>query len=103
MALTFTPDQINSMATKVDDYNQQIQGELKRFKGHADSIAHTAWQGDAYKSYVDVVSRWDADAIKLQNALSQIADNMRANSKSLAEESEKHAHGIQSAANGLTS
>ncbi len=57
----------------VRDVNQQIQSQLSSLMGQLDGLPG-AWKGAAAMSFVTLQNRWNQDATRLNNALSDIAD-----------------------------
>lgn len=74
-------DQMTTTAGDVDGVNSEVQGELGRIRGVVDGLAGE-WKGQAKDSFDDLMLRWDDAAMRLSNALTDIADNIRANSSS---------------------
>lgn len=74
-------DQMTTTAGDVDGVNAEVQGELGRIRGVVDGLAGE-WKGQAKDSFDDLMLRWDDAAMRLSNALTDIADNIRANSSS---------------------
>lgn len=81
-------DQMVTTAGDVDGVNSEVQGELSRIRGVVDGLAGD-WKGQAKQSFDDLMLRWDDAALRLSNALSDIADNIRANSSSFDEGEEE--------------
>ena len=71
--------------------------ELSRIRGVVDGLAGD-WKGQAKNSFDDLMLRWDDAAIRLSNALSDIADNIRANSTSFDEGEEEGAASLKQVA-----
>ncbi|WP_151549509.1 MULTISPECIES: WXG100 family type VII secretion target [Corynebacterium] len=67
-------------AGKVDQTNHDVQAELARLRGTVDAIGGS-WQGSAQLAFTNLMSRWDASARQLQEALSSISENIRANAR----------------------
>ncbi|MBP3088652.1 WXG100 family type VII secretion target [Corynebacterium sp. sy017] len=70
-----------STAARVDDTNNEVQGELNRLRGVVDSI-RGAWAGSAQVSFDNLMQRWNSSAQNLQQALGSISDNIRSNARS---------------------
>lgn len=82
--------QMVTTAGDVDGVNSDVQGELARIRGVVDGLAGQ-WQGQAKRSFDELMLRWDDAAVRLSNALTDIADNIRANSASFDEGEEETA------------
>ncbi|WP_080793499.1 WXG100 family type VII secretion target [Corynebacterium pacaense] len=74
-------DVMVATAGRVDDTNDQVQGELNRLRGVVDSV-RGSWAGQAQVSFDELMSRWNASARELQEALQSISDNIRSNARS---------------------
>lgn len=76
--------QMVTTAGDVDGVNSEVQGDLTRIRGVVDALAGD-WEGEAKRSFDELMVRWDDAAVRLSNALTDIADNIRANSSSFDE------------------
>ncbi|PRQ11582.1 WXG100 family type VII secretion target [Corynebacterium sp. 13CS0277] len=74
-------DVMVATAGRVDDTNNQVQGELSRLRGVVDGV-RGAWTGDAQASFDSLMVRWNTNARNLQEALQAISDNIRSNARS---------------------
>lgn len=79
----FTTDfsTMTTTASDVDGVNAEVSGELARLRGVVDGLAGD-WQGQAQVAFDNLMLRWDEAAGRLSNALTDIAENIRANSRS---------------------
>ncbi|MGP6173925.1 WXG100 family type VII secretion target [Corynebacterium sp. A21] len=73
-------DVMVATAGRVDDTNNQVQGELGRLRGTVDGV-RGSWVGSAQTSFDGLMQRWDSSARELQEALSSISGNIRSNAK----------------------
>ncbi|ALA66731.1 WXG100 family type VII secretion target [Corynebacterium lactis] len=76
--------QMRTTAGDVDGVNAEVQGELSRIRGVVDGLAGD-WRGQAKAAFDDLMLRWDDAAMRLSSALTDIAENIRANSTSFDE------------------
>ncbi|AZA12050.1 WXG100 family type VII secretion target [Corynebacterium gerontici] len=74
-------DVMVSTAGRVDDTNNEVQGELTRLRGVVDAV-RGSWAGSAQHSFDGLMERWNTSARDLQQALQSIADNIRSNAGS---------------------
>lgn len=74
-------DVMVATAGRVDDTNNEVQSELTRLRGVVDGV-RGAWAGSAQVAFDNLMQRWNASANDLQQALSSISDNIRANARS---------------------
>lgn len=73
-----------STAGGVDQVNDHIHAELNRLANTVDGL-RGSWQGAAQASFDGLMERYHAAAINLENALSAISDNLRANAGNFSE------------------
>ena len=74
-------DVMVAAAARVDDTNDQVQGELGRLHGVVDGV-RASWAGSAQVSFDNLMQRWNTSARELQEALVSISDNIRHNARS---------------------
>ncbi|WP_448851554.1 WXG100 family type VII secretion target [Corynebacterium sp. 335C] len=72
---------MTTTAGQVDGVNAEVQGELARLRGTVDGLAGQ-WRGQAKTAFDELMVRWDGAAHKLSQALTDIAETIRANSRS---------------------
>lgn len=92
-------DVMVSTAGRVDDTNDQVQGELNRLRGVVDSV-RGSWAGQAQASFDQLMSRWTASARELQEALQSISDNIRHNATSFSNTETDNAQAFNSVGGG---
>lgn len=73
-------DVMIAAAGRVDDTNNEVQGELGRLRGVVDGL-RGSWAGNAQNSFDGLMNRWNTSARELQEALMDIAENIRQNAK----------------------
>ncbi|MBB3116732.1 WXG100 family type VII secretion target [Corynebacterium bovis] len=79
-----TTDVMHDAAGKVDTVNSEVQAELRRLQGTVDSVSG-AWQGEAQAAFGQLMVRWNDSARELHQALTSIAENIRANARGFAQ------------------
>ena len=68
-------------------YND-LQGHFRRLEGDLSTIG-SSWQGDASVQFTSLMAQWQENAAKVNQALQDLADNLRATDSSMeANESE---------------
>lgn len=72
---------MTTTAGDVDGVNQEVAGELSRLRGVVDGLSGD-WAGLAHGAFNDLMLRWDEAAGRLSRALTEIAENIRANAGS---------------------
>lgn len=77
-------DLMIATAGNVDGVNADVQGELNRLEGIVSGL-RGSWAGAAQTSFDDLMVRYNEAAAKLQNALSDIADNLRSNASNFCD------------------
>ena len=73
-------DVMVATAGKVDNTNDEVQGELTRLQGVVDSV-RGSWVGQAQVSFDDLMQRYNTSAQQLREALTSISDNIRDNAR----------------------
>ena len=73
-------DVMISTAGKVDNTNDEVQGELTRLQGVVDSV-RGSWAGQAQVSFDDLMQRYNTSAQQLREALTSISENIRSNAR----------------------
>ena len=94
-------DVMRSVAGAIETRNEEIRTTLQAFIGRMSNVPPSVWGGAAAARFKDVVHRWNAESMKLHQALSSIAETIRHNEAALREAAENHAHHIGSAGGNL--
>ncbi|HZQ33496.1 MAG TPA: WXG100 family type VII secretion target [Mycobacterium sp.] len=100
-SLTTDFDLMRSVASKIDGRNDEIRTMLQGFIGRMTSVPPSVWGGNAATAFRGVVDRWNAESMKLQQALTGIADTIRANEQALRQSGETHSQQIGAVAQNL--
>ena len=90
-------NQMVTTAGDVDGVNSEVQGELNRIRGVVDGLAGE-WRGQAKSAFDELMVRWDDAAMRLSNALTDIADNIRDNSSHFNTGEEESTHAFKQVA-----
>lgn len=85
---------MNTSAGHVDDTSATISGQLAHIRGIVDQLAGATWSGAAAQAFARVMTDWDGAVIRLNGALTGIADQLRVNSTSYADEEDANAAAI---------
>lgn len=85
---------LNTSAAHVDDTNSTISTQLSHIRGIVDHLAAGNWHGSAASAFSRVMTDWDDAVIRLNTALSGIAEQLRANSTSYSTEEDANAAAI---------
>ncbi len=94
-------DLMRSVAGGIETRNEEIRTTLHAFIGRMSNVPPSVWGGAAAARFKDVVHRWNAESMKLHQALHSIAETIRHNEAALREAAENHAHRIGSAGGNL--
>ena len=100
-ALSTDFDLMRSVAAAIDTRNEEIRAALQAFIGRMSDVPSTVWGGMAAARFKDVVQRWNAESVKLHQALHGIAETIRYNEAALRDASDNHALHIGAAAGNL--
>ncbi|MFI5758865.1 WXG100 family type VII secretion target [Streptomyces sp. NPDC051569] len=68
-----TEDELRVLSGKIDTVRGQVQGEISRLNGVIDQIA-SGWKGQAASSYQQLQNRWNEDAKRMNDILSDIKE-----------------------------
>ncbi len=69
--------ELDAMSKKTADTNSAVQGELTRIRSLVDSTT-ADWQGSAQQAFGTLMTSWDSDTRKLNEALRQISETLHA-------------------------
>ena len=73
-------DVMVSTAGRMDNTNDEVQGELTRLQGVVDSV-RGSWAGQAQVSFDNLMQRYNTSAQQLREALTSISENIRSNAR----------------------
>ncbi len=94
-------DLMRSVAAAIDTRNEEIRATLQAFIGRMSSVPPSVWGGAAAARFKEVVQRWNAESVKLHQALHGIAESIRYNEAALRDAADNHAHHIGTAGGNL--
>lgn len=100
-ALSTDFDLMRSVAATIDSRNEEIRAALQAFMGRMSGVPQSVWGGMAASRFNDVVHRWNAESMKLHDALHSVAETIRYNEVALRDAAENHAQRIGAAAGHL--
>jgi WXG100 family type VII secretion target len=100
-ALSTDFDLMRSVAAAIDTRNEEIRSTLQAFIGRMSSVPSSVWGGAAAARFKDVVQRWNAESMKLHQALHSIGETIRFNEVTLRDAADSHALHIGAAAGNL--
>jgi WXG100 family type VII secretion target len=93
-ALSTDFEMMTAVAAGIDVRNDELRAMLRAFMGQMASVPTAVWGGAAAARFRQVVERWDAESLTLHTALQRIAENIRANERTLHEVADAHSHAI---------
>ena len=100
-ALSTDFDLMRSAAATIDTRNEEIRAALQAFIGRMGAVPQSVWGGTAASRFKDVVHRWNAESMRLHQALHGIAETIRYNEVVLRDAADSHAAHIGVAAGNL--
>ena len=100
-ALNTDFDLMTAVATQIETRNDEIRAMLQAFIGRMSSVPQSVWGGVAAVRFREVVERWNSESSRLYVALQHIAENIRANERTLRAAGETHSHHIGAVASTL--
>ncbi|WP_278314535.1 WXG100 family type VII secretion target [Lolliginicoccus levis] len=74
--LTTTTADMNAAANHVKQVSEDVSAQLNALHAKIANV-EGAWRGQAKGAFGSLISRWDAEAVKLNTALSAISDAIR--------------------------
>ncbi len=80
-------EQMQAAAHHVDEVNHNVQGQLSALKNQLAPLAG-AWKGQAAEAFTTLMMRWDDNALKLNNSLNDIGEQIRASGTTYAQADE---------------
>lgn len=87
-------------SSRVSDVNTQIGSELRTLFSAVEAVqAH--WTGSAAASFQSLMTRWNEDSNKLNQALAQISEQIGASGTAYSASDEANTQAIRSAGSGL--
>jgi WXG100 family type VII secretion target len=75
MALEVTAAELDALAKRIIQVDEETQGTLRQVQGAVDTVS-SSWAGDAATAFANLMSRFQDDAKKLQEALRTIAESV---------------------------
>src|SRR3712207_1389666 len=85
---TASADELAALAKRIIDVDSQTQGTLRNVRNTVDTVKGT-WSGAAANAFGSLMSRFDADAAKLQEALRGIAEQVDSSAATYARQEEE--------------
>lgn len=95
-----TVETMEATSRRVSDVRTEIQGLLSTLKGEVDGI-RGGWEGSAAIAFHSLMERWDASAMKLNQALEAIGENIKSNSVSYDTAQQDHTSSLNNVASSL--
>lgn len=92
--------QMTQAASKVDDVNNQVRSMLSSLSSQVESII-PAWKGSAASAFQGLMQRYQADATKLSQALTDISEQIRTSGQTYATQDQSATDAVRSAGSGL--
>ncbi|MGH3435198.1 MAG: WXG100 family type VII secretion target [Sciscionella sp.] len=83
----------------MNNVNDQLQGNLKRVEGAAESVA-SAWQGSAASAFQQLIERYKQDAQQLQQKLNHISENVAGSAAAYQRQEEEAKSSFSNRLNG---
>ena len=68
--------------TAVGQTKEAIDGHLQRLRGDLEAV-RSSWQGEASVQFQSLMNQWHENATKVNRALQDLADNLRATDSSM--------------------
>lgn len=92
---------MRAVAASTDTRNEEIRATLQSFIHRMRAVPSSVWSGAAAARFQQVVDRWNAESVRLHQALHGIAETIRHNERMLREATDGHAQRIGAAGETL--
>ncbi|MBV9843520.1 MAG: WXG100 family type VII secretion target [Kutzneria sp.] len=89
------------MAKDIQNVEQEIQGSVSKLMSDIAPL-QSSWKGQAATAFHSLMERFNEDARKLNQALNDIATQMKTASGTYAQQEQEQSHSISSVANRLS-
>lgn len=70
----------------IDQRTKQVRGEIEQLRGY--------WSGSAALSFTQLMARWDAETVKLNNVLIELENSLRGTEQDQAATEQEHQQAI---------
>lgn len=77
---------VNEAKAGIDQRTKQVRSEIEQLRGF--------WTGSAANSFTQLMTRWDAETVKLNNVLIELENSMRGTEQEQASTEEAHKQAI---------
>jgi WXG100 family type VII secretion target len=99
-AFTTQTAQMQQAASKVDDVNTEVRSQLSSLQSQVEAVqAH--WTGQAASTFQALMLRYNEDAQKLSQALTDISEQIRTSGQTYAAQDEAANDSVKTAGSGL--
>jgi ESAT-6 family protein len=95
-----SPEELSKAAKDVHDVNEQTQAALRSLRSQLEPLA-SAWQGVAATAFQNLMTRFDEDARKIQEALGQIGTSLDASFTTYQQQEEEQQQSMSGITNRL--
>lgn len=95
-----TPEDLDALAKHISEVNDQTQGTLRSIRGAADSVAG-GWSGMAATAFQNLISRFEEDAKRVQEALMEICSQISSSADVYKRNEEDQHQAVSSITNRL--
>jgi WXG100 family type VII secretion target len=79
-----TTEELDTLAKRIIEADETAQAKIRQVRDAAETVA-SSWKGSAFTAFQNLISRFDADAAKVQEALRAIAEQISDTSKVYAQ------------------
>ncbi|AHI01538.1 hypothetical protein GCM10010174_08590 [Kutzneria viridogrisea] len=89
-----------NLAKDIENVEQEVSASVSKLASDVAPL-QSSWKGQAATAFHSLMERFDADAKKLNQALSDIANQMKTNSAGYAAQEEEQSHSLSNVASRL--
>lgn len=99
-AFTTQTAQMQQAAGKVDDVNSEVRARLSTLRSQVEAV-QAYWLGQAASTFQALMMRYNEDAQRLSQALTDIAEQIRTSGQTYAAQDQAANDAVKSAGSGL--
>lgn len=95
-----TTEEMERAGRHVLSVNEMVQGDLSALRGQLGPLA-AMWQGRAALEFANLMSRWDAGAMSLNDALRGIGESIQGSARSYEQQEDEQRSSMSSISTAL--
>ncbi|NKE61929.1 WXG100 family type VII secretion target [Lentzea sp. PSKA42] len=97
---SLTPEDLDALAKHIANVNDSTQGTLRQVRSSVEGV-QSSWQGTAATAFQNLMTRFDEDARKVQEALMSICEQISSSSEVYKQQEAESEQSVSTIANRL--